>query len=68
MKHKQAELMAAYVADARSMLQGDVSEESIIDAVTDLIHLCAQYNLDWERVTAQAEYHFELEAAEGEVK
>jgi len=41
-------------------------EDCIIDAVADLIHLCAQYNLDWERVTAQAEYHFELEAAEGE--
>jgi hypothetical protein len=41
-------------------------EGQVIDAVADLIHLCAQYNLDWERVTAQAEYHFELEAAEGE--
>jgi hypothetical protein len=43
-------------------------EDQVIDAVTDLIHLCAQYDLDWERVTAQAEYHFELEAAEGEVQ
>ncbi len=41
-------------------------EDHVIDAVTDLIHLCAQYNLDWEDVTARAEYHFEQEAAEGE--
>jgi hypothetical protein len=41
-------------------------EDQVIDAVTDLIHLCAQYNLDWERVTDQAEWHYEQEAAEGE--
>jgi hypothetical protein len=50
------------------MLQGDVSEEAIIDAVTDLIHLCSHLNLDWERVTTQAEWHYEQEAAEGEVQ
>jgi hypothetical protein len=43
-------------------------EDCIIDAVADLIHLCAQYDLDWERVTTQAEWHYEQEAAEGEVK
>jgi hypothetical protein len=43
-------------------------EDQVIDAVTDLIHLCDYLGIDWERVTAQAEYHFELEAAEGEVQ
>ena len=43
-------------------------EDQVIDAVTDLIHLCAQYDLDWERVTDQAEWHFDQDAAEGEVQ
>jgi hypothetical protein len=62
----KGQFMNKRATDARSMLQGDVSEEAIIDAITDLIHLCSHLNLDWERVTAQAEYHFDQEAAEGE--
>ena len=43
-------------------------EDQVIDAVTDLIHLCSHLNLDWENVTRQAEWHYEQEAAEGEVQ
>jgi hypothetical protein len=43
-------------------------EDQVIDAVTDLIHLCDYLGIDWERVTDQAEWHYEQEAAEGEVK
>jgi hypothetical protein len=40
-------------------------EETIVDALTDLIHLCVALDLDWERMTDQAEWHFDQYESHG---
>lgn len=54
--------MSKYSDNAMRMLgQPSINEkeERIVDALTDLIHLCMEDGYDWERVVDQAEYHYD---------
>ena len=52
----------------RTLLGGryfdDTKESGIIDAITDIIHLCDEYGVDFDKAVVQSKWHYQEERKE----